>query len=112
MVQNNDNIQQRDEDNKKRCRRYNKRKQRRLYVHGTELQRENKRKRSKKLKKGERDGKRKSKDKVENSVSFWENVYCQRQKHFYYIRHKAGCLFFNTFLLSYFKFSVNVIYDK
>jgi hypothetical protein len=25
MVENNDNIQQRDEDNKKRCRRYNKR---------------------------------------------------------------------------------------
>jgi hypothetical protein len=47
-------IYSRGEDNKKRCRRYNERKQRRrMYPHGTGLQRENRRKRSKKLGRGE-----------------------------------------------------------
>jgi hypothetical protein len=32
-----DNIQQKDEDNTKRYRRYNKRKQRRMYAYGREL---------------------------------------------------------------------------
>jgi hypothetical protein len=51
MVENNDNTQQRDED--KRCRRCNKRKQERLYALARELQLENRRKRSKKLGRGE-----------------------------------------------------------
>jgi hypothetical protein len=41
MVENNDKIQQRDEDNKKRCGRCNKRKHRRMCAHGRVLQREN-----------------------------------------------------------------------
>jgi hypothetical protein len=53
MVKNNDKIQQRDKDNKKRCGRCNKRKQRRMYAHGRELQWENRRKGSKKLGRGE-----------------------------------------------------------
>jgi hypothetical protein len=52
MVENNDNIEQRDEDNNKRCRRYNKRKQIRLHALGSGLQREHRRKRSKKLGRG------------------------------------------------------------
>jgi hypothetical protein len=38
-----------DKDNNKRCRRYNKRKQRRLYALGRGFQRQNRRKRNKKL---------------------------------------------------------------
>jgi hypothetical protein len=38
-----------------------------MYVHGRGLQRENRRKRSKKLERGEGAGKIKSKDKVENA---------------------------------------------
>jgi hypothetical protein len=70
MVENNDNIQQRHEDNKKKCPRYNERKQGRMYAHGRGLQLKNRRKRSKKLGRREEergDGKRKSKDKVENA---------------------------------------------
>jgi hypothetical protein len=54
-VENNDNIQKREEDNKK------------TYTFGREFQREKRRKRSKKLGTGEGDGKRKAKDKVENA---------------------------------------------
>jgi hypothetical protein len=53
MVENNDNIQQRDVNNNKRC----------AFVRG--LQRENRRKRSKKLGSERRDGKRKSKDEMD-----------------------------------------------
>jgi hypothetical protein len=62
MVEDNDNIRQRDEDNNKRCRGYNERKQGRMNTHGRIGER------------GARnwgeeggDGKRKSKDKVENA---------------------------------------------
>jgi hypothetical protein len=41
MVENNDNRQQRDEDNNKMCRRYNKGKQRRLCALGRGLQQGN-----------------------------------------------------------------------
>jgi uncharacterized ferritin-like protein (DUF455 family) len=47
--------QQRDEDNNKRWQRYNKKNQRRLYALGRGLQRENTRKRSKKLGREERE---------------------------------------------------------
>jgi hypothetical protein len=40
MVENNDNIQQRDEDKNEWCRRYNKRKQTRMYALGRGFQRE------------------------------------------------------------------------
>jgi hypothetical protein len=60
MVENNDNRQQRDEDNNKMCRRYNKGKQRRLCALGRGLQQQQE------TGKREGDGKRKSKDKVEN----------------------------------------------
>jgi hypothetical protein len=52
-VETNDKIQQRDEDNKKRCRRYNKTKHGRMYAHLRGFQLENRRKRSKKMGRGE-----------------------------------------------------------
>jgi hypothetical protein len=55
MVENNDNIQQRDVNNNRRY----------AFVRG--LRRENRRKRSKKLGSERRDGKRKSKDEMENA---------------------------------------------
>jgi hypothetical protein len=65
MVENNDNRQQRDEENNKMCRRYNKGKQRRLCALGRGLQRGNRG--IEEHKTGKRgDEKRKSKDKVEN----------------------------------------------
>jgi hypothetical protein len=67
MVEINDNTQQRDEGNNKRCRRYNERKQRKMYALGRGLQQENRRKRSKKLGRGEGGWEKKSKGKVENT---------------------------------------------
>jgi hypothetical protein len=49
MVENNDNIQKRDKDNKKTCRRRNERKQGTSYTLGRGLQQENRSKRSKKM---------------------------------------------------------------
>jgi hypothetical protein len=49
MVENNDNIQKRDKDNKKTCRRRNERKQGTSYTLGRGLQQENMSKRSKKM---------------------------------------------------------------
>jgi ssDNA-binding Zn-finger/Zn-ribbon topoisomerase 1 len=59
MVENNDKIQQRDKDNKKRCGRCNKRKQRRMCAHGRVLQRENRRKRNRILGRGEEEWEKK-----------------------------------------------------
>jgi hypothetical protein len=64
MVENNDNIQQRDEDNKKRCRSYNKRKQRRMYAHGKGRIGE---RGAKNWEEEQGDGKRKSTDKLKNA---------------------------------------------
>ncbi|KAH0821738.1 hypothetical protein GEV33_001053 [Tenebrio molitor] len=67
MVENNDNIQKRDKDNKKSCRRRNEEKQGRSYTFGRGL---NGRIRERGARNGEEervDGKRKSKDKVENA---------------------------------------------
>jgi hypothetical protein len=68
MVENNDNIQQRDENNNKRCRKYNKRKQRRLYALGKRLQPKSRRKRRKKLGTREEGWEKKSKDKDKDKV--------------------------------------------
>jgi hypothetical protein len=59
LVENNDNIQQRDEANNKMCRRYNKGKQRRLCALGRGLQQRNRGARNWEEKSG--DGKRNSK---------------------------------------------------
>jgi hypothetical protein len=67
MVENNDNVQKRDKDNKKSCRRRNEEKQGRSYTFGRGL---NGRIRERGARNGEEervDGKRKSKDKVENA---------------------------------------------
>jgi hypothetical protein len=55
--------QEKGEDNKKTCRTRNERKQGRIYAHGRGLQRENNRKRSKKLARVERVGKENPKTK-------------------------------------------------
>jgi hypothetical protein len=62
MVEDNDNIRQRDEDNNKRCRGYNERKQGRMHAHGRIGERGA---RNWEAERG--DGKRNSRDKVENA---------------------------------------------